>query len=120
MRRVKIKSNTPQPAAGWGGGGRDFNLYESFCVVEEHLFRQKGIAREVSEIRLCLDNGKEFERPSIHSMAEALIRFLESLIDPVFHYTYCNGFKDADLTQFCKDVISQMKFRQILFSFLRS
>jgi len=79
-----------------------------FGMDEEHLFRQKGIAREVSEIRLCLDNGKEFERPSIHSMAEALIRFLESLIDPVFHYTYCNGFKDADLTQFCKDKLMNL------------
>jgi len=79
-----------------------------FGMDEEHLFRPKGIAREVSDIREGLDNGKEFERPSIHSMAEALIRFLESLIDPVFHYSYCTGFEDTDLTQFCKDKLMNL------------
>jgi len=77
-----------------------------FGLDTPQLFKQKGIASEVSEIRDCLDNGKEFQRVSIHSMAEALIRFLESLIVPVFPADSCDGFQEVNLTQFCKEKLS--------------
>jgi len=77
-----------------------------FGLDTPQLFKQKGIASEVSEIRDCLDHGKEFQRVSIHSMAEALIRFLESLIDPVFPAKDCDGYQEQNLTQFCKEKLS--------------
>ena len=37
--------------------------------------------KEISEIRECLDTGKAFTRYELHSVGEALVRFLESLQD---------------------------------------
>jgi hypothetical protein len=47
------------------------------------LFLTTGHAKEVDRIRECLDVGQEFGKFSIHSMAEALIRFLLNLAEPV-------------------------------------
>ncbi len=52
------------------------------------LFITTGTSAEIEKIRESLDTGTEFGKiTNIHSMAEALTRFTESLADPVclFH-----------------------------------
>jgi len=53
-------------------------------MKEEGLFEYSGVAREVHYIRDCLDSGAPITDPvSNHSIAEALLTFLESLREPV-------------------------------------
>lgn len=49
----------------------------------EGLFTTPGSAQELDKIRECLDCGHEFGKFGVHSMAEALVRFFESLSEPV-------------------------------------
>jgi len=68
---------------------------------EENLFLESGDDEEMANIRECLDTGSDFSSISfsIHSMAETLIRLLESLAEPVIPYKFyqqcldhCNSF----------------------------
>jgi phosphatidylinositol-bisphosphatase len=52
-------------------------------LFTEHLFINPGIADEVSSIRECLDTGAQFGQYRIHSYAEVLVTFLESLSVPI-------------------------------------
>jgi phosphatidylinositol-bisphosphatase len=52
-------------------------------LVQPHLFTEPGVVEEVSRIRECLDTGSPFGEFSVHSYADALIGFLESLSDPI-------------------------------------
>jgi len=67
----------------------------------ESIFIQRGINTEISEIRECLDTGKAFTKYELHSVGEALVRFLESLQDPVFPESLCDSYQEnkMDLTQ---------------------
>jgi hypothetical protein len=40
---------------------------------------QTGTQSEVQRIRECLDTGEPFENLEVHSMAECLVTFLDSL-----------------------------------------
>jgi len=64
---------------------------------EEGLFLQSGVQKEMEIIRECLDTGESFApyNVSIHSMAETVIRFLESLPEPVIPYSLYNQALEA-------------------------
>merc|ERR1719474_59798 len=76
----------------------------------ECIFIQRGINTEISEIRECLDTGKAFPKYELHSVGEALVRFLESLQDPVFPASLCESFKEKemDLTQWCRQALMRL------------
>lgn len=57
-------------------------IYEK-GIDEPHLFVEPGIADEVNHIRECLDTGNRFGQFRIHSYAETLVSFLESLSSPI-------------------------------------
>jgi len=57
-------------------------IYEK-GLGEPHLFVEPGLADEVNQIRECLDTGGRFGQFRVHSYAEALILFLESLATPI-------------------------------------
>ena len=54
--------------------------------------------------------GKAFTRYELHSVGEALVRFLESLQDPVFPSSLCESFKDKemDVTQWCRQALMRL------------
>jgi len=76
----------------------------------ESIFIQRGINTEISEIRECLDTGKAFTKYELHSVGEALVRFLESLQDPVFPESLCESYKEKemDLTQWCRQALMRL------------
>ncbi|XP_043939478.1 type II inositol 1,4,5-trisphosphate 5-phosphatase isoform X2 [Protopterus annectens] len=56
---------------------------------QEDLFQQPGLRSEFEEIRDCLDTGMLDTLPgSTHSVAEALLLFLEALPEPVVCYSF--------------------------------
>ncbi|KAG2379469.1 hypothetical protein C9374_006586 [Naegleria lovaniensis] len=63
-------------------------LYQN-GLKEEGLFKYSGNPKEVHYIRDCLDEGLPITNPvSSHSIAEALIAFLESLREPVVPFKF--------------------------------
>jgi len=77
---------------------------------EDGLFMTSGNPRQIEKIRECLDTGQDF-LPSfgIHSMAETLIRFLESLAEPIFSRSLCNQYQDTmNITAWCKQALMQL------------
>eukprot|EP01084_Bolivina_argentea_P265255 449540_1 len=75
----------------------------------ESLFIQRGISTEISEIRECLDTGKSFNRYELHSVGEALVRFLESLQEPVFPVSLCESFQNnMDIDQWCRQALMRL------------
>lgn len=56
--------------------------------MQRGLFSQSGIQSEMEQIRELLDYGRSFDEytGSIHSMAEVLFRFLESLAEPIIPF----------------------------------
>lgn len=76
----------------------------------ESIFIQRGINTEISEIRECLDTGKAFTKYELHSVGEALVRFLESLQDPVFPESLCDSYQEnkMDLTQWCRQALMKL------------
>merc|ERR1711971_455725 len=87
-------------------------LYNDHAVTmdTESIFIQRGITTEISEIRECLDTGKAFTRYEMHSVGEALVRFLESLQDPVFPASLCQSLKDKDMdyTHWCRQALMRL------------
>jgi len=80
-------------------------------VGHENLFLQPGLRPEILALRDWLDTGKPAPRPdvSIHSAAEALMIFLESLREPVVpfaFYSRCLECSGSFLQ--CKQVASQL------------
>ncbi|KAI4894359.1 hypothetical protein NFI96_032795, partial [Prochilodus magdalenae] len=77
---------------------------------QEDLFQQPGLRSEFEEIRDCLDTGSLDTLPgSNHSVAEALLLFLDALPDPVVPfllYQQCLEFC-ASSSQ-CKKIISML------------
>ncbi|KAL9656618.1 hypothetical protein ABK040_002890 [Willaertia magna] len=58
-------------------------------MKEEGIFKYRGTSKEVNYIRECLDTGAPFVEPvSNHSVAEALMSFLESLSEPVIPFKF--------------------------------
>lgn len=60
------------------------------------LFEQPGLASEISAIRLKLDTSMPDSLPgSVHSVAEALLIFLETLKEPIIPYSLMQKALDA-------------------------
>ncbi|XP_030872623.1 type II inositol 1,4,5-trisphosphate 5-phosphatase isoform X2 [Leptonychotes weddellii] len=95
-------------------------LYQN-AVQQEDLFQQPGLRSEFEHIRDCLDTGMiETLSASNHSVAEALLLFLESLPEPVICYnTYRNCLECSGNYTASKQVISTLPtFHQNVFNYL--
>uniref|UniRef100_A0A8C0RXY5 Type II inositol 1,4,5-trisphosphate 5-phosphatase n=2 Tax=Canis lupus familiaris TaxID=9615 RepID=A0A8C0RXY5_CANLF len=95
-------------------------LYQN-AVQQEDLFQQPGLRSEFEHIRDCLDTGMiETLSASNHSVAEALLLFLESLPEPVICYsTYHNCLECSGNYTASKQVISTLPtFHQNVFNYL--
>ncbi|CAD7684198.1 unnamed protein product [Nyctereutes procyonoides] len=95
-------------------------LYQN-AVQQEDLFQQPGLRSEFEHIRDCLDTGMiETLSASNHSVAEALLLFLESLPEPVICFsTYHNCLECSGNYTASKQVISTLPtFHQNVFNYL--
>uniref|UniRef100_A0A7N5KNK9 Type II inositol 1,4,5-trisphosphate 5-phosphatase n=1 Tax=Ailuropoda melanoleuca TaxID=9646 RepID=A0A7N5KNK9_AILME len=95
-------------------------LYQN-AIQQEDLFQQPGLRSEFEHIRDCLDTGMiETLSASNHSVAEALLLFLESLPEPVICYsTYHNCLECSGNYIASKQVISTLPtFHQNVFNYL--
>ncbi|KAM9309038.1 type II inositol 1,4,5-trisphosphate 5-phosphatase isoform 2-T2 [Pholidichthys leucotaenia] len=80
------------------------------AVKQEDIFQQPGLRSEFAEIRDCLDTGMPDSLPgSNHSVAEALLLFLDALPEPVVPYSFyqqclecCSSFSQ------CEKVVSML------------
>ncbi|XP_028834651.1 type II inositol 1,4,5-trisphosphate 5-phosphatase isoform X1 [Denticeps clupeoides] len=85
------------------------HLYRN-ASKQEDLFQQPGLRSEFEEIRDCLDTGTPDSLPgSNHSVAEALLLFLDALPEPVVPFSFyqqclecCSNYGQ------CKKVISML------------
>nr|XP_009684727.1 PREDICTED: type II inositol 1,4,5-trisphosphate 5-phosphatase-like [Struthio camelus australis] len=67
------------------------HLYRN-ASQQEDLFQQPGLRSEFEQIRDCLDKGMHDTLfGNNHSVAEALLLFLESLPEPVICYKFYNS-----------------------------
>ncbi|KAK4295648.1 hypothetical protein Pmani_031812 [Petrolisthes manimaculis] len=75
------------------------------------LFTHPGLQKEIFEIRTCLDEGVEHQvlPGSVHSVAEALLLFIEALPEPVIPYSLYQAALDATPNfSLCKEVINKL------------
>uniref|UniRef100_A0A8C1NQH5 phosphoinositide 5-phosphatase n=1 Tax=Cyprinus carpio TaxID=7962 RepID=A0A8C1NQH5_CYPCA len=80
----------------------------TISVLQEELFQQPGLRGEFEEIRDCLDTGSLDTLPgSNHSVAEALLLFLDALPDPVIPFSFYPQCLDccSDSSR-CRQIIS--------------
>jgi len=80
-------------------------------LSEEGLFLQSGGQKEMEIIRECLDSGENFAlyNVSIHSMAETVIRFLESITDPVIPFAlYSQALEASGSYVQCKQLVKNL------------
>uniref|UniRef100_A0A8D2FU97 Type II inositol 1,4,5-trisphosphate 5-phosphatase n=1 Tax=Theropithecus gelada TaxID=9565 RepID=A0A8D2FU97_THEGE len=84
-------------------------LYRN-AVQQEDLFQQPGLRSEFEHVRDCLDTGMiDNLSASNHSVAEALLLFLESLPEPVICYSaYHNCLECSGNYTASKQVISTL------------
>jgi len=76
-----------------------------------HLFLESGVPEEVDAIRECLDTGIPLDdfTGSAYSMGETLIRFLESLVEPVIPFSMYNRCIEASGSfSECKQLLSYL------------
>uniref|UniRef100_A0A673UV41 Type II inositol 1,4,5-trisphosphate 5-phosphatase n=1 Tax=Suricata suricatta TaxID=37032 RepID=A0A673UV41_SURSU len=95
-------------------------LYQN-AVQQEDLFQQPGLRSEFEHIRDCLDSGMiESLSANNHSVAEALLLFLESLPEPVICYrAYHSCLECSSNYTASKQVISTLPtFHQNVFNHL--
>ncbi|XP_051999378.1 type II inositol 1,4,5-trisphosphate 5-phosphatase-like [Xyrauchen texanus] len=81
-----------------------------FAKQQEDLFQQPGLRSEFEEIRDCLDTGILETLPgSNHSVAEALLLFLDALPEPVIPFSFYQQCLDcsSDSSQ-CRQIISML------------
>ncbi|TRY92372.1 hypothetical protein DNTS_012360 [Danionella cerebrum] len=77
---------------------------------QEDLFQQPGLRSEFEEIRDCLDSGSLDTLPgSNHSVAEALLLFLDALPEPVIPFSFYQQCLESysDINE-CKQIISML------------
>ncbi|XP_054079798.1 type II inositol 1,4,5-trisphosphate 5-phosphatase isoform X2 [Rissa tridactyla] len=101
------------------------HLYRS-ASQQEDLFQQPGLRSEFEQIRDCLDKGMhDTLLGSNHSVAEALLLFLESLPEPVICYRfYSSCLESASNYPLSSQIISNLpgchkNVFQYLMAFLR-
>ncbi|KAL6488739.1 hypothetical protein MHYP_G00024800 [Metynnis hypsauchen] len=77
---------------------------------QEDLFQQPGLRSEFEEIRDCLDTGMPDTLPgSNHSVAEALLLFLDALPEPVIPFSFYQQCLEYCYTSSqCKMIISML------------
>uniref|UniRef100_A0A8C9PVA9 Type II inositol 1,4,5-trisphosphate 5-phosphatase n=1 Tax=Spermophilus dauricus TaxID=99837 RepID=A0A8C9PVA9_SPEDA len=95
-------------------------LYRN-AIQQEDLFQQPGLRSEFEHIRDCLDTGMiDNLSASNHSVAEALLLFLESLPEPVICYSaYHNCLECSGNYTASKQVISTLPtFHKNVFNYL--
>uniref|UniRef100_A0AAX7STC7 phosphoinositide 5-phosphatase n=1 Tax=Astatotilapia calliptera TaxID=8154 RepID=A0AAX7STC7_ASTCA len=80
------------------------------AVKQEDIFQQPGLRIEFAEIRDCLDTGMPESLPgSNHSVAEALLLFLDALPEPVVPYSfYQRCLECCTSANQCEQVISML------------
>ncbi|XP_024861570.1 type II inositol 1,4,5-trisphosphate 5-phosphatase isoform X1 [Kryptolebias marmoratus] len=80
------------------------------AVKQEDLFQQPGLRSEFAEIRDCLDSGMPDSLPgSNHSVAEALLLFLDALPEPVVPFSfYQQCLECCSNASQCEKVISML------------
>ena len=85
-------------------------LYK-YGMLSEDLFQQSGLNTEFRVIRNALDTGfVDKFNVSVHSLAEALIVFLEALSEPVIPYGFYNrSLECSNNFILCKQVCPQTK-----------
>ena len=68
------------------------DIMTSLGLSHENLFLQPGLRSEILLLRDWLDTGLPIDKPnvSIHSAAEALLIFLESLREPIIPYRFAS------------------------------
>nr|XP_046169338.1 type II inositol 1,4,5-trisphosphate 5-phosphatase isoform X2 [Oncorhynchus gorbuscha] len=83
------------------------HLYRN-ATKQGELFQQPGLRSEFVEIRDCLDTGMPDSLPgSNHSVAEALLLFLDALPEPVVPFSlYQQCLECCSNTSQCKKVVS--------------
>ncbi|KAG7336143.1 hypothetical protein KOW79_000836 [Hemibagrus wyckioides] len=83
------------------------HLYRN-ASKQEDIFQQPGLRSEFEEIRDCLDTGSLDTLPgSNHSVAEALLLFLDALPEPVIPYSMYQQCLDCCYSNSqCKQIIS--------------
>uniref|UniRef100_A0A4W6FVM1 phosphoinositide 5-phosphatase n=1 Tax=Lates calcarifer TaxID=8187 RepID=A0A4W6FVM1_LATCA len=82
----------------------------SLCVSQEDLFQTPGLQEELQSIIDCLDTSIPDTIPGCnHSVAEALLIFLEALPEPVVCYELYQRCLDCSHdSRLCKQLISQL------------
>ncbi|PWA20699.1 hypothetical protein CCH79_00011510, partial [Gambusia affinis] len=91
------------------------------AVNQEDLFQQPGLRTEFAEIRDCLDSGMPDSLPgSNHSVAEALLLFLDALPEPVIPFSfYQQCLECSSNAGQCEKVISMLpQFHKNVFNYL--
>ena len=87
------------------------DLITTLGLDHENLFLQQGLRTELLAIRDWLDTGLPVDRPrvSIHSAAEALLLFLESLREPLVPFSmYARCLEASPNYLQCKQIASQL------------
>ncbi|XP_047454117.1 type II inositol 1,4,5-trisphosphate 5-phosphatase isoform X2 [Mugil cephalus] len=79
-------------------------------IKQEDIFQQPGLRSEFAEIRDCLDTGMPDSLPgSNHSVAEALLLFLDALPEPVVPYSfYQQCLECCSNASQCEKIISML------------
>ncbi|XP_052089119.1 inositol polyphosphate 5-phosphatase OCRL-like [Mytilus californianus] len=98
------------------------HLWQYGCDQED-LFQQPGLNKEIQLIRDCLDTGAPEKIPgSIHSIAEGLLLFLESLPDPVIPKSvHKRCLECSNNYLLCKQIIMQIpEYHRNVFRYLCS
>ncbi|XP_076077644.1 inositol polyphosphate 5-phosphatase OCRL-like isoform X1 [Mytilus galloprovincialis] len=98
------------------------HLWQYGCDQED-LFQQPGLNKEIQLIRDCLDTGAPEKIPgSIHSIAEGLLLFLESLPDPVIPKSvHRRCLECSNNYLLCKQIILQIpEYHRNVFRYLCS
>uniref|UniRef100_A0A3Q3JER7 phosphoinositide 5-phosphatase n=1 Tax=Monopterus albus TaxID=43700 RepID=A0A3Q3JER7_MONAL len=91
------------------------------AVKQEDIFQQPGLRSELAEIMDCLDTGIPDSLPgSNHSVAEALLLFLDALPEPVVPYCfYQQCLESCSSASQCERVISMLpQCHQNVFNYL--
>jgi phosphatidylinositol-bisphosphatase len=79
-------------------------------ITEKNLFTTGGSSVEIESIREALDTGESFPpEASIHSMAEAMIQFLESLPSPIYPLSLCAQYDEREpIDSFARQSLLQL------------
>ncbi|XP_022100456.1 inositol polyphosphate 5-phosphatase OCRL-1-like isoform X2 [Acanthaster planci] len=131
VRRLEMGTAGQEAAKGADMTFQRFDIPKEIWMMVDHLFRnatktenlfsEEGLHKDILAIRDSLDIGYPEEMPdNLHSVAEALLMFLESLREPVIPYRYYNKCLEcANNFVLCKQVLSQIpKSHRNVFKYL--